>query len=329
MSSTGSGASPALPAPKQIRFVNNEGQPPAKRRRINAAYVYNSLFCASRVTVSGHSAASVAVRGRLCLIVHNVHVHLLTTFEISCRTCRKRKTRCDGKRPLCSTCTENGHECLGYGDGGEGKKERRASDANLNGDDGDDYKEGKGGNLTGRLHSNGHETYSNGSPKLRRDEPQSYFAAPKARRKGDNNGTIRNLGEYRDTTAFSDEGPSPLGMNLRPSHRSYADTTKIGALPCIRIAIEFHTSDISVPLPSSRDSSRWWYRFESIVEVLVRDRLLPVSPFHSMFQARLTIESVSQVEPRRRICLQYAFAGRTGDTRGYALIRSDRPIACQ
>lgn len=25
---------------KQIRFVNNEGQPPAKRRRVNAAYVY-------------------------------------------------------------------------------------------------------------------------------------------------------------------------------------------------------------------------------------------------------------------------------------------------
>lgn len=37
--SSASGASPARPAPKQIRFVNNEGQPPAKRRRINAAYV--------------------------------------------------------------------------------------------------------------------------------------------------------------------------------------------------------------------------------------------------------------------------------------------------
>jgi len=29
----------ALPPPKQIRFVNNQGQPPSKRRRINAAYV--------------------------------------------------------------------------------------------------------------------------------------------------------------------------------------------------------------------------------------------------------------------------------------------------
>ncbi|KAJ0333886.1 hypothetical protein COL922a_010313 [Colletotrichum nupharicola] len=58
----------APPAPKQIRFVHNQGQPPSKRRRINAA----------------------------------------------CLTCRKRKTRCAGERPVCSTCTKNGHTCLGY-----------------------------------------------------------------------------------------------------------------------------------------------------------------------------------------------------------------------
>ncbi|KFY18641.1 hypothetical protein V493_08452 [Pseudogymnoascus sp. VKM F-4281 (FW-2241)] len=57
-----------LPTPKQIRFVNNEGRPPAKRRRVEAA----------------------------------------------CQTCRKRKIRCDGKRPQCSTCKENRHICLGY-----------------------------------------------------------------------------------------------------------------------------------------------------------------------------------------------------------------------
>lgn len=31
-----------------------------------------------------------------------------------CQTCRKRKIRCDGKRPECSTCKENRHVCLGY-----------------------------------------------------------------------------------------------------------------------------------------------------------------------------------------------------------------------
>ncbi|KAM0285820.1 hypothetical protein ACHAQH_001282 [Verticillium albo-atrum] len=60
----------AAPPLKQIRFVHNQGQPPSKRRRINAA----------------------------------------------CLTCRKRKTRCAGERPICSTCTKNGHECLGYTD---------------------------------------------------------------------------------------------------------------------------------------------------------------------------------------------------------------------
>ncbi|KAK1751227.1 fungal-specific transcription factor domain-containing protein [Echria macrotheca] len=67
----------ALPPPKQIRFVNNQGQPPSKRRRINAA----------------------------------------------CLTCRKRKTRCAGEKPHCSTCTKNGHDCLGYTDLVEKKKD--------------------------------------------------------------------------------------------------------------------------------------------------------------------------------------------------------------
>ncbi|KAI0124794.1 fungal-specific transcription factor domain-containing protein [Xylariales sp. AK1849] len=56
--------------PKTIRFVNNQGQPPQKRRRINAA----------------------------------------------CLTCRRRKTRCAGEQPTCSTCAKNGHTCLGYSD---------------------------------------------------------------------------------------------------------------------------------------------------------------------------------------------------------------------
>ncbi|PHH69888.1 hypothetical protein CDD82_7462 [Ophiocordyceps australis] len=71
------------PPPRPIRFVHNQGQPPSKRRRINAA----------------------------------------------CLTCRRRKTRCAGERPICSTCTKNGHQCLGYpeesrkdsGDASDGK----------------------------------------------------------------------------------------------------------------------------------------------------------------------------------------------------------------
>ncbi|ORY60049.1 fungal-specific transcription factor domain-containing protein [Pseudomassariella vexata] len=71
--SGGAGAPPL----KTIRFVNNQGQPPQKRRRINAA----------------------------------------------CLTCRKRKTRCAGEHPTCSTCAKNGHDCLGYSDAAEKKRD--------------------------------------------------------------------------------------------------------------------------------------------------------------------------------------------------------------
>lgn len=38
-------------------------------------------------------------------------------------TCRKRKTRCAGEKPICSTCAKNGHDCLGYNDLLEKKKD--------------------------------------------------------------------------------------------------------------------------------------------------------------------------------------------------------------
>ena len=31
-----------------------------------------------------------------------------------CRTCRKRKTKCDGDQPVCKPCKLGGHVCLGY-----------------------------------------------------------------------------------------------------------------------------------------------------------------------------------------------------------------------
>ncbi|KAI1826818.1 fungal-specific transcription factor domain-containing protein [Xylaria intraflava] len=91
----------ALPTPKQIRFINNQGQPPTKRRRINAA----------------------------------------------CLTCRKRKTRCAGEHPTCSTCDKNGHVCLGYSDAVDKRKDTfgRASGSSMEGsqvdqhDEADDY----------------------------------------------------------------------------------------------------------------------------------------------------------------------------------------------
>lgn len=51
----------------------------------------------------------------------------VANLDDRCLTCRRRKTRCAGERPLCSTCTRNGHLCLGYPedkkDAGESKHE--------------------------------------------------------------------------------------------------------------------------------------------------------------------------------------------------------------
>ncbi|CZR56887.1 related to pathway-specific nitrogen regulator [Phialocephala subalpina] len=196
-----------LPPPKQIRFVNNEGQPPAKRRRINAAAW--TLGC-ERLDEADKE--------------YN-----------SCRTCRKRKTRCDGKRPLCSTCTENGHDCLGYADGPEtGPKKERKTDNEISrrNDDDDDVYDDEDKSVEGNTkiepgtgsarHPNRGSV--NGSPELRRVESNgSYFGgdAPRRRNTVDDGKGRGSFDKYRESAVFSDDGPSPLERSppLRDSHR--------------------------------------------------------------------------------------------------------------
>ncbi|KAH6680324.1 fungal-specific transcription factor domain-containing protein [Halenospora varia] len=180
MSSLVSGTSPAPvpPPPKQIRFVNNEGQPPAKRRRINAA----------------------------------------------CRTCRKRKTRCDGQKPVCLTCSQNGHECLGYADGVESntKKDRKNSDATRQADEDNDEDDDRSAESGGHI-ENGQHTFahSNRNPDQRREEPyksQASYRDSVSGVRGDNSrdmtgsekGSMVNFGnDYRESAIYSDDGPSP------------------------------------------------------------------------------------------------------------------------
>ncbi|KAH7342513.1 fungal-specific transcription factor domain-containing protein [Rhexocercosporidium sp. MPI-PUGE-AT-0058] len=173
-------ASPAqqLPPPKQIRFVNNEGQPPPKRRRINAA----------------------------------------------CRTCRKRKTRCDGKRPLCSTCTDNGHDCMGYAEGPEGNMKRKGSDNGSRRDHDDEEEEeeesrsvdgaaARGEN--GQMQRPSQGSYSGANPDLKRmdSKQQSYStynpSPPKRQDTRDRGKGTGSFLDYRESAVFSDEAHSP------------------------------------------------------------------------------------------------------------------------
>lgn len=56
-----SAINPTIPPPKQIRFVNNQGQPPSKRRRINAASVLFFSFFSWHPPPCGRGIGGVGV----------------------------------------------------------------------------------------------------------------------------------------------------------------------------------------------------------------------------------------------------------------------------
>ncbi|KAJ5042838.1 uncharacterized protein L3040_004230 [Drepanopeziza brunnea f. sp. 'multigermtubi'] len=209
---------------KQIRFVNNEGQPPPKRRRINAA----------------------------------------------CRTCRKRKTRCDGKKPLCSTCTENGHECMGYEEGNV-KRECRGSDAgrkNNNEEDGHEEEEEeheereksaveKGhGHQQQRAQGNCSELGEGGGRTVSKN--QRYFTqkSPKPRRKSMIDNGERGyckIADYKESDVFSDEDESSTAehssnsslQNYRvPYFRYFGPTAIVPGFKQVVVSVREHSRSI-------------------------------------------------------------------------------------
>lgn len=97
---------------------------------------------------------------------------------------------------------------------GEVKRERKDSDTNANGqDDGYEYQERMGREMTSQQDNQAHKSGVQSSPDRRRSEPGPYtdlgFKSGGAATLKSMSG---NLGDYRDATVFSDEGPSPLGM---------------------------------------------------------------------------------------------------------------------
>ncbi|TVY20120.1 putative transcriptional regulatory protein [Lachnellula arida] len=182
--------------PKQIRFVNNGGQPPAKRRRINAA----------------------------------------------CRTCRKRKTRCDGKRPLCSTCLENGHECSGYADGVEmvtGKRRRKDSVLGLGtgrSGDVDDEADDKKIRGNGKVDKEGNIVRSSSEVYL-----ESGSNPPLKRRDTGNSakGIDGSQGVYRESAIYDDES-SPLENQRVPYFRYFGPTAIVPGFKQMVVSVREH-----------------------------------------------------------------------------------------
>ncbi|KAI0008976.1 fungal-specific transcription factor domain-containing protein [Xylariaceae sp. FL0662B] len=224
----------ALPTPKQIRFVNNQGQPPTKRRRINAA----------------------------------------------CLTCRRRKTRCAGEQPTCSTCTKNGHTCLGYTDGLEKKKESVGGptlvaidatrvepdndddDADNDDDDDDDYlpiddelevyrkqqwKKKRNGNNHNHNHNNNHN--NNKQSDTTDDVPACSRPLSDLAHDPATTPTMQlksETMEWEQNPAQHTPRPEPLGR--RPTNpRNHSFSTQDDPSPTASSPVQYHTEGQSVP----------------------------------------------------------------------------------
>lgn len=198
----------AMPAPKQIRFVNNQGQPPTKRRRINAA----------------------------------------------CLTCRKRKTRCAGEHPVCSTCSKNGHECQGYTDHPDDKK-RSSSLAEYDGSD-DGHEDlaherqqfaGKSGqHSTGRRDSGRSETSTSTAANNHRISDATPDQARPA---------LRVKSEHTEPADHHHQGPASKPARRRPSggemrHNSFS--TEDGSSSIGKSPLQLHGSESQSVVPYFR-----------------------------------------------------------------------------
>jgi hypothetical protein len=86
-------------------------------------------------TASAHAAAAaaaaVAPQPKPIRFVNNHEGPYAKRRRINtaCLTCRRKKTRCSGERPVCSTCANNKHECAGYGDDNHNSNSTTTSEA--------------------------------------------------------------------------------------------------------------------------------------------------------------------------------------------------------
>jgi hypothetical protein len=140
-------------------------------------------------------------------------------METSCRTCRKRKTRCDGGRPLCSTCGDNKIYCLGYGEVGEGhtnKKERINS--KLGGETHEELREkqkgGQASSFQRKLEDGGYKHRRTDSKLSSILEHGTTFRSEENPASTDSKcGNVVDFRtDHRESAVYSDEGSSPISM---------------------------------------------------------------------------------------------------------------------
>jgi hypothetical protein len=79
-------------------------------------FLLQGKYVLSQVMDSPSRSAVESMRRKLAFITHVLYGadSSLLGGLYRCRTCRKRKIRCSGEQPVCKTCLDYKHVCLGY-----------------------------------------------------------------------------------------------------------------------------------------------------------------------------------------------------------------------
>ncbi|KAF3481217.1 pathway-specific nitrogen regulator [Arthroderma uncinatum] len=82
----------------------------------------------------------------------------------ACRTCRKRKSRCSGEQPVCKTCTDYGHTCLGYSEPANSQPAATSSHTTRTAAQSDEKEKGNAEKLPSQKQKNSPEAFGRNLP---------------------------------------------------------------------------------------------------------------------------------------------------------------------
>ena len=161
-------------------------------------------------------------------------------INAACLTCRRRKTRCSGERPRCTTCTDAGHVCAGYAD----RPQRREDD---NDEDDGDEDEHSGDSAPKRQKSDHHPRSNNLVPKPRLEKTSSAESASSA--KSTNKDELRDV--LSPASNYTANSSSSASKNRMPYFRYFGPTAIVPGFKQMVVAVKDHRRS----LPSASGDS--------------------------------------------------------------------------
>ena len=151
-------------------------------------------------------------------------------INAACLTCRRRKTRCSGERPQCSTCTDAGHVCTGYVD-----RAQRGDDSKFDEDGEED--ENSGASSPKRHKTDNPSKSNNLMPKPKLEKTSSAESAASVRSGGGRDDFRDVLSPASNYTANSNSSAS---RNRVPYFRYFGPTAIVPGFKQMVVALKDH-----------------------------------------------------------------------------------------